>query len=249
MLRTIEDLQRYDLQASDGAVGRVHDLFFDDTSWAIRYLVVKTGTWLLHQDLLISPFGTGLPDWQRKILTLAWTRDEVRRDPDHCNVRRVARQLRTGYIGPPGMPYQKAGPGSWSMIDRFDASPALARRAARADPRTSPAAQGPPQAHLHSCNTVNRCVVRARDGVIGPVRGMLVEEETWMVRFLIVDAAPDGPGRQVLIAPPWILEVDWPEASIRVDLTRAQVAESATYQPSGGSRASQLPQLPQRQEH
>src|ERR1044071_5468601 len=34
------------VDASDGPIGSVHDLYFDEQTWSIRYLVVDTGTWL-----------------------------------------------------------------------------------------------------------------------------------------------------------------------------------------------------------
>ena len=240
MLRSIEELERYGMQASDGDIGRVTDLYFDDRSWVIRYLVVDTGSWLRQQKLLISPFGTAPPDWARKILTLTLTRDEVEGNADHCNAKPIARQIRVGYIGPPGFPYQTAGPGSWSMGDRFSPT--------RDAPRSSAAQPGPVRGggvpegfrggryaadrsdpHLRSCNSLRGCNIRALDGEIGRVQGMLVEEETWTVRFLVVKTSADRPGMTVLIAPPWIVDADWSAASIRVDLSREQVRDSAPY--------------------
>lgn len=37
------DTTGYDLQASDGTLGTVSDLSFDDASWTVRWLVVETG--------------------------------------------------------------------------------------------------------------------------------------------------------------------------------------------------------------
>jgi len=34
------------LHAADGDIGRVHDLYFDDRRWTVRYLVVDTRHWL-----------------------------------------------------------------------------------------------------------------------------------------------------------------------------------------------------------
>ena len=45
MLRSLKDLRGYAIRASDGVIGKVDDFYFDDETWAIRYLVVDTGTW------------------------------------------------------------------------------------------------------------------------------------------------------------------------------------------------------------
>jgi hypothetical protein len=43
MLRGISDLKRFTIAATDGNLGSVSDLYFDDRSWAVRYLVVDAG--------------------------------------------------------------------------------------------------------------------------------------------------------------------------------------------------------------
>jgi len=46
MLRQSKDLLDFAIAATDGAIGDVKDPYFDDETWAIRYLVVDTGSWL-----------------------------------------------------------------------------------------------------------------------------------------------------------------------------------------------------------
>ena len=46
MLRSIKDLEKLAIRATDGTIGHALDFFFDDERWTIRYLVVDTGTWL-----------------------------------------------------------------------------------------------------------------------------------------------------------------------------------------------------------
>ncbi|MEP7246109.1 MAG: PRC-barrel domain-containing protein [Gammaproteobacteria bacterium] len=35
------------VRASDGEIGKVTDVYFDDEDWVVRYLVVDTGDWLI----------------------------------------------------------------------------------------------------------------------------------------------------------------------------------------------------------
>ena len=55
MLRTSSELIRYDVKATDGSIGRVTDLLFDDQSWKVRSIVVDTGSLLSHHQVLIDP--------------------------------------------------------------------------------------------------------------------------------------------------------------------------------------------------
>ena len=43
MLRSCNQILGYAIHATDGDIGSLHDLYFDDQSTAIRYLVVDTG--------------------------------------------------------------------------------------------------------------------------------------------------------------------------------------------------------------
>ena len=48
MLETVSTLEHLGIHARDGDIGRVGDVLFDDQTWTVRYLVVRTGGWLRH---------------------------------------------------------------------------------------------------------------------------------------------------------------------------------------------------------
>lgn len=55
MLRGISDLRRFTIAGTDGTLGSVGDVYFDDRGWRVRYLVVDTGTWLPGRRVLVPP--------------------------------------------------------------------------------------------------------------------------------------------------------------------------------------------------
>jgi len=61
MLRNVQDLEGYAIGATDGAIGHVKDVYFDDKTWVIRYLVVETGSWLSSRKRLQIPVLTAQP--------------------------------------------------------------------------------------------------------------------------------------------------------------------------------------------
>lgn len=64
MLRSMNDLKGYQIQATDGTIGHVKDFYFDDEWWTVRYLVVETGNWFNNRKVLISPFAIGVVNWR-----------------------------------------------------------------------------------------------------------------------------------------------------------------------------------------
>ena len=80
MLRTASELKGIGIAARDGDIGSVTDLYFDDVTWTIRYLVVDTGTWLPGRQVLVSPMAvTGEASADR--IPVALTRQQVEQSP------------------------------------------------------------------------------------------------------------------------------------------------------------------------
>lgn len=83
--------------------------------------------------------------------------------------------------------------------------------------------------HLRSCKAVLNYHIMATDGDIGHVADMLVDEETWAIRYLVVNTSNWWLGHQVLIAPQWIKDISWTDATVSVDLTRLAIKDAPPY--------------------
>jgi hypothetical protein len=72
--------------------------------------------------------------------------------------------------------------------------------------------------------------IQATDGLIGHVTGFVVDEDTWAIRYLIVETSHWWSGHKVLIVPDWISSVNWFESTVTVALSRAAVKESPHFE-------------------
>jgi hypothetical protein len=61
------------------------------------------------------------------------------------------------------------------------------------------------------------------------MQGILFDEETWAIRYLIVNTSNWWLGHQVLITPQWIRDVNWSETKISVNLTRQLVKDAPPF--------------------
>ncbi|HUX73335.1 MAG TPA: PRC-barrel domain-containing protein [Steroidobacteraceae bacterium] len=242
MLRNMSDLEEYSIGATDGLIGEVKDLYFDDQTWVIRYFVVETGVWLAHRRVLISPFSIGKPDWAAKALPVSITKKQVEESPDIDTNRPVSRQHEMSHLGYYGYPYYWGGDGLWgggsfpsmmltgvgygeaNVADR-QAQARNARTEAEADAEQREHADH----HLRSCQAVMKYRIHAADGDIGHVQDLLVDEETWAIRYMIVDTSNWWIGHHVLISPQWILNVSWADSKVAVNLTRDAVKRAPPY--------------------
>ena len=244
MLRSMKDLEDYAIRATDGTIGHVKDFYFDDKAWVIRYLVVDTGTWLSSRKVLISPIAIGHPDWTGKILPVSITKEQVKNSPDIDTDKPVSRQHEIRYLGYYSYPYYWGGAGFWGggmypymMMPGYPgftpAPHAVQSEAEKTYARSDAAQHQNDDHHLRSCKAVMDYHIEATDGDIGHVQGLLVDEETWAIRYIIVDTSNWWLGHQVLIAPQWIQKVSWSDATVSVNLTRQAVQDSPPYDPAG----------------
>ena len=243
MLRSLQELQNYSIGATDGDVGHVSDLYFDDQAWVVRYLVVQTGSWFTDRKVLISPFSVGEADWQGKRLPVRISCEQVKNSPDLDTDQPVSRQHETQYSDYYGYPYYWAGDGLWGDGNYFPAmasprqagtarSRAVDAEVAAVYARAEAARLDSADPHLRSCKSVVGHQIHASDAELGRVQGMLVDEQTWAIRYLVVDTGTWWQGHQVLIAPQWITDISWEQSSVTVNLTQQAIQESPRFDSS-----------------
>ena len=97
-------------------------------------------------------------------------------------------------------------------------SEAAARQAADAE---SYRADGDP--HLQSVASVNGYHVHATDGDLGHVENFLADDANWDIRYPVIATRNWWPGKHVQLAPFAVMEFDWSEHRINVNVTRDQV--------------------------
>jgi len=67
------------------------------------------------------------------------------------------------------------------------------------------------------------------DGEIGHVDDFVIDDETWAIRYLVVDTNNWLPGKKVLISPQWIDHVSWENSKVAICHTRESVKLAPEY--------------------
>lgn len=227
MLRSVKELQGYAIRAIDGDIGKVHDFYFDDQSWLIRYLVVDTGNWLPGRRVLISPYALGQPDWGAQVFPVELSKEQVENSPHVETDKPVSRQMEENlhtYYG--WTPYWRTGAPAFGL--GAAAAARLVAEAERARERSKKLNDDP---HLRSTREVIGYHIQATDGEIGHVEDLIVDDEHWTLHYLVVNTRNWLPGRKVLVAPAWAQKVNWAEKQIYVDLTQEAIRNSPEFDP------------------
>lgn len=226
MLKSIKSLPGYKILATDGEIGKLHDLLFDDMSWATAYFVVETGNWLLGRKVLLAPVSVGQPDWEAQKLPVALTKERIKNSP-HIDVDKpVSRQQEIAlhnYYG--WQPYWFAG-GYDPMLHPPAMMPKISEQK-----RQKQIEEGDP--HLRSTREVSGYHIQATDAKIGHVEDFIVSDDSWGIRYLVVDTRNWLPGgKKVLISTEWILTISWGQGLVYIELTKDSIEKSPEYDPS-----------------
>jgi hypothetical protein len=225
MLRKMKDLKGFAMGAKDGDIGEAYDFIFDDKNWTVRYVVADTQRWLPGRKVLISPIIVDQADWEGKRLPVLLTQEQVRNSPDISMDENLSAQDEIKYYDYYGFPYYWAGDEIWGPVtlprDMIDAS--IERKIELTEQIN--------HSHLRSMKDVTGYTIHATDGEIGQVDDFIVDDEPWVIRYMIIDTRKWLPGKKVLVAPTWIAEVDWKNSTVYVNLSRAAIKSGPEFDP------------------
>jgi len=219
-LRSIKSLLGYTIRATDGDLGGVNDLYFDDAKWVIRYLVAETESRLPGRLALIATEALGQPNLEQKEFPVSLTVEKVKQSPTLESDKPVSRQkeeaLRAYF----------QWPAYWDL-----AGAAVARNFEPVMPEMAEALESAKQGdqHLHSVNEVLDYGIQATDGELGHVKDFILDDEHWNVRYMVVDTRNWLPGKTVLVDPQWICDISWSNQTASVDLTQTQIKSSPEF--------------------
>jgi hypothetical protein len=227
MLRSLNDLEQYAVSATDGDIGSVANFLLDDKRWTVRYLVVKAGGYFTGRQVLISPISFQRADWTTHRFHLALTKDKVKDSPSVDVDEPVSRQFERDYYRYYNYPYYWGSTGVWGV----GGYPALLGSGTWIEPADlSDEEHRDP--HLRSAKELTGYHIHGSDGVIGHIADFMVDDDTWELRYLVVQSAHWWvQGKKVLVAPCWASAVSWIDREVHVDLTRQAIKNSPEWDP------------------
>lgn len=229
MLRSLKSMLGDKLGATDGELGHVKDFYFDDQSWAVRYLVADTGNWLPKRQVLLSPLSLGPLDPAGEVLRVNLTRKQIEGSRSIDTRKPVSRQYEEEYYRYYGWPFYWQGGSLWGM----SGFPVL-ELPTKPFPHEPPAASGPAagraEAHLRSTRAVEGYLLRTHDGINGHVCDFMLDLKTWAIDQLAIKTGHRLTGKEVLISTNCVERISYEDSTVFVNLTWAEVERSPAHQ-------------------
>ncbi len=222
MRRLLSELWHLTAHATDGEVGKVTDVLFDDDYWTVRYLVVNTGGLFNRQEVLIPPRAVRSIDIDGHRLLLDLNKEKVAAAPPTSSDKPISKQEEVELYGHYGFPIWN-GLEQWGigpMKGPFTLMPEWERSEATGDP------------NLRSGRVVIGYRAHAMDGALGDVVDFIVDDQTLTISYFVVDTSAWWFGKKVLIAPMWCSELNWIDHSFNIVMTREAVKAAPEWTPA-----------------
>jgi hypothetical protein len=216
MLHKVSKLHGVKVRGTDDDLGEVADLYFDDRRWTIRYLSVKTGSWLDGRTVLISPMSVERR-WTIAKLPVRLTREQLRQSPDAERHEPLSRKEEQRLLDHYGHPAYWGDSGLWGPFG----DPAALGTAPSRSPASAPAS--PLSDNGQSLRRISEVMgfhIEARDGEIGHVDDFLIDEDSWGIRYLVIDTSNWIGGKSVAVAPRVLEGIDWTNKKVEVSVAR-----------------------------
>jgi hypothetical protein len=221
MLIKAKTLKGYKLDSKDGEVGKVKEFYFDDKHWAIRYLVADTGTWLTGNQVLISPYVLISVNKEEENIGVNLTKKQIENSPPLESHKPVSKQFEEDLYGYYGWPTYWGGSAMWGDYPYINHDSNEWKASSQNKNTWDP--------NLRSSNFVTDQKIQATDGELGHVDDFIIDDETWAIRYLVIDTASWWTGKKVLVSPKWIDHVSWEDLKVFINLSREDIMKSPEY--------------------
>jgi len=218
-LRSVKRLIGSAIRATDGPIGKAIEFYFDDGSWAIRYLVVDVGSWLWHKTVLLSTQSLGPYDAAAHVIPAAVTRDQVRHSPKTDTDMPIALQLQAQLHQHYGWEFYW---GAEALIGSSDPNLISPKAPLNADGK-------PFDPRLRTTRVVEGHQAQALDGHAGHIEDFLLDEGSWTLRNAIVRL---DDGRCVAVPTSWVRRIRFEESTVYLDAPLEKIRACPPVAPS-----------------
>jgi sporulation protein YlmC with PRC-barrel domain len=224
--RRVRDFARSTIYGNDGRLGTVRELYFDDHNWTVRYLLIKSGGWLMGREVHIATSAIADIDDENASMRINLQRKQIEQSPTIDQANSISRQYEETYYNHfQWHPYWQPDTPEWgNPIHFLDDETMIINKPLLPEPLK--------QSHLRSSAEVIGYEMHAKDGAIGHLDDLIVHDDDWVIRYVQVDTRNRWTGKKMLVPTDRIHQIDWANRSVEVSLTRQAIESAPSYDPS-----------------
>lgn len=193
----LSELSGYCLHGRDGSLGTVSDTYFDDVHWVVRYLAVRGHEQARPRSFLLAPQAICSTDREFGLISVFLRTAAVYNSPSITSPQNLPRE-------------EEARLREYFGWPNYWADAAVSVRTP----------------HLHSMEQCLGYRVLAGGEDIGPLLDLIVDDHTWQIHFLELDASSWLPAGHIWIRSDCIQQVRSASKQLDLNLSRAAVLNS-----------------------
>jgi sporulation protein YlmC with PRC-barrel domain len=214
----LTELKTYQVTSRGGEIGRVADVVFPRGEWVVRYIVVRSDE--LERKIILPCSCLEQANRRKRLLEADVERSQVEASPDLDLTKQIEHREEQDL-------YECYGWPPYWLQEEQDVTPT---GALSGEPEQT---GGPDQAEFSSpelqlaTDLVGAYAVHAHEGEFGVLQDIAVDDQTWMIPYLVVDA----PAKHscILVETDRVSEVDWVTKEVYVSLPADMLLDSPVY--------------------
>lgn len=204
MKRSLDSMLGSTLVGTDGEIGKVYNVFFDDRSWAVRYLVAEIGSWFTRRKVLVSPVVLAEPDWNRRAIPVKLTKEQVRNSPGVNADRPVSQRQQLAIIR------------HYCWGDCLTMEPSVPPFGWPSPEVPLPKREDEGDQHLRSAKEVAGYQAVGPGGALGSITDFIIDDRGWTIPDLVVRPESPVPAGRVLLPTRWVSGVCWRDRRVEL---------------------------------
>ncbi|WP_249870212.1 PRC-barrel domain-containing protein [Oceanobacillus saliphilus] len=215
-------IKKFNIQATDGEMGKIKDLYIDDKDWEIRYAIVDTRKWLLGRKVLLPPSSFTNINEQDELVDVEYDKDAIRNSPPVPENEDLSSDQEgtlmdyfgwntykdNALLGPDGRALGTFEQRSQGKDNKVPQEPHMQRKAK----------DGRNGSNLRSEDETIGFKVHAKDGKIGKMVDMIYDTEQWVIKYIVVKSSENLTEDELYIyRTDQIQTVDWFEKDLYIN--------------------------------
>ncbi|WP_404451624.1 PRC-barrel domain-containing protein [Virgibacillus necropolis] len=238
MLYLTSALKSYNIHATDGEMGKVKDFYFDDHSWAIRYVQVDTHKWLPARNVYLSPSSFTSVDVDEKLVEVDHTKDTIKNSPTIPADAEISKTNEASLTEYYGWNRYWRGANLWGAVDRpFVPKVPVQDEENSAKRNEMDMNENTNYILLNEADTIG-IKVHGHDGKLGEITDLIFDDDNWKIDYLVVKFVKVPAERYYLIKSEHITSIEWPEKDLYVDLKAEYLDQQISYETKEDTLAS-----------
>ncbi len=231
MQRDIISLTGYNMEATDGHIGKVEEFYFEDNTWLIRYLILKTGNWFVYRKVLIAPQAIVKREARLRIFPVNLSKEQIRASSDIDSDKPVSRQQDIALYGHYAFQrYDSSGFYAGGSAAAMDNVPIIEEKImTEGDANIK---RSDDDHHLRSTKTIMGYHVHASDGDFAHVSDFIFDDTNWQIMYLVVDSHNWFGGKKYLIETGTVKEIQWDHSKVIVSISTDAIKDSPVFDES-----------------